>query len=278
MRMAAPPDDGSPPWRLGTPHDSLNRLASLLGTFVLKESNENEQSFVKKSLVPKHSGLLKLVSKDTANDSAFSFPCLSLMTEDHAGVEGLDQNQVQAKAALSLQRSMRISSVPRNARETEPVEPNSILKSAQTATDEALKVEDVPTAMLNNLASSFSLLVDARLRAYTTILARHGVSLAASSPEVEQEAIGAVARKLENLADIGSRISIDNMVTNFQPQSKQGVSRTVDNVEEIMIPLVMSAVLDISVPYEIEGHERVMIPLQAAGAIVGTFCFFKIVV
>lgn len=269
--MAPSADDTSPPWRLGAPHDTLNRLTLLLGTFVLKESDVNEQSFAEKALVPKHDTLLKLLWNDVTNDSPFSFPCLSLVTEDHATVDGAERNEVQAKAALSMAQTLTPVLMTEKAG-NEHVSQNSISEAADKCHCSALTWNDVPTAMINNLAASFALLVDARLRAYTTILARHGVALA-SAPQVEHEAIAAVERKLESLVDIGSRISIDNMVTTFQPQSKLAMSRCVDNggVVEIVMPLIMTAVLDTTIPKECEGQERVTVTLQAAGAIVGTF-------
>lgn len=274
--MAPSHDDSSPPWRHGTPHDALNRFTSLLGTFSLKESNKNEQSSAEQALAPKHDGLVKLLENDAKDGSSLAFPSLLLKEEDHTGVDGLERSEVQAKAARSMAKVLTPSMIPSRAfrptqNHVESV-PEQNVSEADVACHNVSKPCQVPTAMLNNLAASFRLLVDARLRAYTSILARHGVSLAIS-PEVEhrQEAVEAVERKLENLLDIGSRISINNMVTSFQPQSKLGISRTCeDGTEEIMMPVLMSAVLDITIPDEDDFHERIAVSLQATGAIAGT--------
>jgi len=278
----APPDDSSTPWRLGTPHDSLNRFTSLLGTFVLKESDVNEESFAQKALVPKHDAMMKLLTNEAKDDPSFSFPCLSLISEEDTAIGGLERSEVQAKAATFMGRSMRDTKIPcelssrlfsstENHVESSTGQQNVPADGACQSATAPMTPSQVPTAMLHNLAASFALLVDARLRAYTTILARHGVALAVSPEGLhKQEAICAVERKLDSLMDIASRISIENMVTSFQPQSKLGMSRCVDNVDEIMMPLIMSAVIDISVPRERNGHERVTVTLQASGAIVGT--------
>lgn len=286
------PDDSSPPWRSGTPHDSLSRFTSLLGTFVLKEGDKNTETLAQKALVPKHDTLKKLLANEAMDGSSLSFPCLSLTLECDTTVDGLEKDKVQAKAALSMARTLapqdrsagkesartKVSFSTGNRVEsgTENVRPDALCLSpdvsCQTSSEPMTSLADVPMTMLKNLAASFSSLVDARLRAYTTILARHGVALAVSPDgEHKQEAICAVERKLDSLMDIGSRITIDNIVTNFQPQSKLAMTRTVDGVEEIMMPLIMSAVIGLSVPRESDGQERVTIPIQASGAIVGTF-------
>ena len=286
VRTMAPSDDSSPPWRLGTPHDSLNRFTSLLGTFVLKESDNLEQSFAEKALVPQHDALMKLLTDEATEDTPLSFPCLSLVTADNEATEGLERSEVQARAARSMARYLTPGAKISRHFHVEPRETCTIISTPRTATPqdvvpaakcqsdstETMEMSEVPGTMLSNLAGSFALLVDARLRAYTTILARHGLALAVSPDgEHKHEAICAVERKLENLIDIGSRISIDNMVTSFQPQSKLGMSRSVDDsVEEVMMPLIMSVVLDITIPKENHGHERVTVSIQATGAIVGT--------
>jgi hypothetical protein len=45
-----------------------------------------------------------------------------------------------------------------------------------------------------------------------------------------------------------------------------------DGVGVVMIPLIMTALLDISIPKVDSGHERITVSLQAAGAISGTSC------
>lgn len=272
--MPPPNDDSSPPWRLGTPHDVLSRFTSLLGTFVLKESDEHDQSFAEQALAPKHDGLLKLLTNDATDGSSLSFPSLLLMEEDHTNVDGLERSEVEAKAALSMAKVLTPSGIPFRAENhvESDAETENIKEAYVSCHSHSFSPTQVPKAMLTNLATSFGLLVDARLRAYTTILARHGVSLAVSS-EVEhrQEAVEAIERKLDYLIGIGSRISIDNMVTSFQPQVKMGMSRTgKDGAEEMVLPFVMSAVLDITIPDKDDGHKRVTVSLQALGAIAGT--------
>ena len=276
------PDDSSPPWRLGTSNHSLNRFASLLGTFELKEDAEEAKKPVQTALVPNHDALNKLLVSGKsvgAEDCALSFPSLSLMEEDHHAAVGSDKHELQARAALNLSRPLRVTR--ENCSLPEVSSTNSYVESSYDAlaadNDSRVgSVTEVPSMMLKNLAGSFALLVDARLRAYATILARHGVALAESSEVPEdhkEEATCAVERKLASLLDVGSRMTINNMVTNFHSRPTLGMSSCVgDAVEAIMIPLVMSALLDITIPKVNSGHERVTVSLQASGVISGTSC------
>lgn len=288
----APPDDSPPPWRLGTASDSLSRFTSLLGTFELKEDTGEAKKPVHFGLVPNHEALKKLLvcgSSDEEDDCALSFPSLSLMEEDHHAAVGSEKHQLQARAAQNLSRSLTLdrkrslpegntnSCVESSYDTSEADTTSSKDKKTQPKLREAIgynNVTEVPTTILKNLAGSFALLVDARLRAYITILARHGKALS-ESPQVpeenREEATRAVERKLAGLLDIGSRMTIDNMVTNFHPRPKLGITSDVgDGIGALMIPLVMSAVLDITIPKVDSGHERVTVSLQAAGAISGT--------
>jgi hypothetical protein len=260
-------DDTPPPWRLGTPHDSLSRLTTLLGTFELKEANENCTDFTEQALVPRNfDAIAKFVTNVASLDSSLSFPSLLLM-EEHD--EGLERSEAHAKAAQSMAEPLTCKMPSRSIRPTDVSRRVSTKDENVHPAFSCHALSSVPKAMLHNLATSFRLLVVARLRAYTTILARHGVSLAID-PQVNKEAVQAVERKLDNLVEIGSRISIENMVTSFQPQSKMGMSRSREgSTEELLIPFIFSAILDVFIPDENEGHERVTVSLQAAGAIAG---------
>lgn len=283
------PDDSTPPWRLGTASDSLSRFASLLGTFELKEDAGEVKKPVQSALVPNHDALKKLLvcgKSVGTEDCTLSFPSLSLMEEDHHAAVCSIKHELQARAALNLSRPLTLSqehdSLPKVSTTNSYVE--SSYDALETDVDPKLKresfrvdcVTEVPSMMLKNLAGSFALLVDARLRAYVTILARHGLALAESSElpeEHKEEATGAVERKLASLLDVGSRLTINNMVTNFHSRPTLGMSSCVgDGVEAITLPLVMSALLDITIPRVNSGHKRVTVSLQAAGAISGTYC------
>jgi hypothetical protein len=238
-----------------------------LGTFELKEANENCTDFTEQALVPRNfDAIAKFVTNVASLDSSLSFPSLLLM-EEHD--EGLERSEAHAKAAQSMAEPLTCKMPSRSIRPTDVSRRISTKDENVHPAFSCHALSSVPKAMLHNLATSFRLLVVARLRAYTTILARHGVSLAID-PQVNKEAVQAVERKLDNLVEIGSRISIENMVTSFQPQSKMGMSRSREgSTEELLIPFIFSAILDVFIPDENEGHERVTVSLQAAGAIAG---------
>lgn len=121
--------------------------------------------------------------------------------------------------------------------------------------------------MLDNLASSFLTLTDARLRAYISILARHGVSLSACpalSEEEQKEGVFAVERKLETLIEIGTGLTIDNMVTFFRLEVSDGDS-------DLVTPLVMETTMDVCIPKTCGGSEIVTVGASAKGSIKASF-------
>ena len=80
-------------------------------------------------------------------------------------------------------------------------------------------IDDVPNQMLENLKESFGVLVDARLREYIKILARHALSLAECpglSKHEQEEGILTVKRKIRLLVEFGSRMEVHYMCTSFQ--------------------------------------------------------------
>jgi hypothetical protein len=262
------------PRRGNTPRDTLIKFASLLGTFRLKKAAEKPENPVESVFIPNNGSLARLFNdQETCEAPIGTFPSLSLMTmvgEQHMG-PGMHKDAVEAHAVANLARSLVVASDVSQCRvrggdsdDEKPLEP--------FFTDDLRKV---PNILLDNLSASFSTLVEARLRAYLQLLARHGVSVGNSSDlqDAERdEALQAIERKLSCLLEIGKSISIDNLVTTFGVAGKLVFPSKKDGLQKIMTPIGMAVGFDVSIPRLTPsgGFERVAIPVKTGGFITGT--------
>ena len=73
--------------------------------------------------------------------------------------------------------------------------------------------KEPPLQLLENAAESFAVLVDCRLRAYATFLARHAISLA---HKCESEGVLSIEQKVSTLLDAGKSIRATSMALQFQ--------------------------------------------------------------
>eukprot|EP00592_Proboscia_alata_P008578 CAMPEP_0194353276 /NCGR_PEP_ID=MMETSP0174-20130528/1600_1 /TAXON_ID=216777 /ORGANISM="Proboscia alata, Strain PI-D3" /LENGTH=654 /DNA_ID=CAMNT_0039121735 /DNA_START=151 /DNA_END=2115 /DNA_ORIENTATION=+ len=104
----------------------------------------------------------------------------------------------------------------------------------------------LPAAMLDNLVSSFGCLIDARIRAYAMILINHMRTTTTRQSECEA--------KLACLLDLGERIRIDAIVTNFHCTDDQNYRQNEFNDDissedsKTSIGLLFESVMDVSIP------------------------------
>eukprot|EP00545_Synedropsis_sp_CCMP1620_P007392 CAMPEP_0119014984 /NCGR_PEP_ID=MMETSP1176-20130426/10493_1 /TAXON_ID=265551 /ORGANISM="Synedropsis recta cf, Strain CCMP1620" /LENGTH=414 /DNA_ID=CAMNT_0006968241 /DNA_START=72 /DNA_END=1316 /DNA_ORIENTATION=+ len=275
--MAPVPED-QPPNHTST----VARIATLLGAFRLKNMPQNNR---------KNNGCLStLFSSESASDktgadsdSTCSVPSLLLKSLTHQEGEScssnsnqLDKIKVEEHASCNLSRML-------------VARPGNNKSSTSVTDDRTIVISELPLQMLDNLASSFLTLVDARLRAYITILARHGVSLSecpALSQEKQREGVQAVERKLETLIKIGTGVTIANMVTFFRLDE---ASVTSDNAEgdaqhqehqndennkhklTLSMPLVMETTMDVSIPKIDSGNQLLTVGASTTGTIKASF-------
>eukprot|EP00957_Ditylum_brightwellii_P071538 5438729-Ditylum_brightwellii.AAC.1 len=128
-------------------------------------------------------------------------------------------------------------------------------------------MQAVPCKMLQNFKSSFALLVDARLRAFGTILARHAQHYNRNEDEEDEGVLslrGATDRKLSALLQVGAHLTMDSAVTSFTlptaPQSAQHyhptpTTTTTTSAKEdegdcpqVSLPLTFEAIVDVGIP------------------------------
>lgn len=265
--------DNQPP----TNKRTMSRVATLLGAFRLKNMPQKNK---KKN----NDGCLSTLF--AAADSNCSVPSLLLTslthpnssTTHHHDGSPEDKLKVEEHASSNLARILLA-----RRRSTNSTQSSSTGQNNDSSTTTSPVISELPLQMLDNLKSSFLTLVDARLRAYITILARHGVNLSECpglSQEEQQEGVLAVERKLETLINIGTGVTIDNMVTFFHLEecknSNDGDAGD-DNQQqqneqyEVTMPLVMETTMDVSIPKIGSGSQLLTVGASAKGSLKGKF-------
>lgn len=239
---------------------TLDRFTTLLGAFRLKELRHERDNDVSNCL-----------STLFSSDSEFScsVPSLLLTSLSHkSGVlhthGGEDKNKIEEHASSNLARPLVSTMKTRGIAETTAPTTGTV-DFPENVPDELVTISEIPNLMLENLRSSFLTLTDARLRAYISILARHGVSLSkcpALCDEEQREGVLAVERKLEALIKVGTGLTIDNMVTCFRLDEWDGEG-------DGSIPLVLETTMDVCIPKISGGEEIVTIGASAKGSVNG---------
>ena len=144
-------------------------------------------------------------------------------------------------------------------------------------------VSQAPSAMLRSLASSFSSLVDSRVRAWTLLLLRHSLSsgdeqsrnrlltLLATSNRIDLSAI-VTNFKVIHVKPSGKMVSDEQLQENHancsngnEEASASGTKVTKSDNFESVLPLILESAIDVI----IEGH-RLTVNLKAPGVISGT--------
>jgi hypothetical protein len=241
---------------------ALARFATLLGSFRLKELHQRTTKDM-------NDCLSTLASQES--DFSCSVPSLSLTSLSHSnGVNhphrGARKNAVEEHASSNLARSLVATGTTEKTRATVATHMDS---TPNVTCEEFVTLSDLPHQMLDNLAGSFLTLTDARLRAYISILARHGVSLSscpALSRDEQKEGVLAVERKLETLIQVGTGVTIDNMVTFFRLDNSQSEQ------DDKGFPLVLETTMDVCIPKTCGGDQIVTVGASAKGWITGTSC------
>ena len=133
--------------------------------------------------------------------------------------------------------------------------------------------DEVPELMLSNFCSSFSTLMNSRLRAYASFLARHALTLA--SEHEDEGAIG-IEQKLEAMLGIGSQIIVSSSSSQLVvgetplPQKPEQADPEDGTICQEM-PMEMKISIDISLPHARQGDDNVSMTtsFQASGKICG---------
>ena len=270
-----------------SPEEVLAALTGLLGLNFLKEDFEKplqKNSPHDWSLIPwEPSSTNPAVTSEEDNEIPYvnfsSFPSLSL--EKRSEGEQLDpdnasfgnREDVEAHVSSLLSRPILVSNA--NSNEVNEVED----EDAQEEFFMAAEIDKVPNMMMQNFFDSFSTLLNSRLRAHATFLARHGLSLLKTSVENNdnelEEGIVGVEQKLETMLEIGRLVSTNAIATSFQakaenatavPQQEDGE----ESISKVSIPLTMDVSIDISLPRPGGGPSKVVtVSFHTTGSITG---------
>ena len=241
-----------------THKSTIARFATLLGAFRLKKYPQNTKN---------NDGCLSTLFS-SASSASCSVPSLSLTSYHHhteGGCHSHDEakQQVEEHAASNLARPIDAKPA-RGTDSTVKLQNVTTTDTKNTTSTTTTMIHQLPLKMLDNLASSFLTLVDARLRAYITILARHGVSLSdcpALDAEEQREGVLAVERKLDTLLEVGSGVAIENMVAFFRIEPEAVEQTTKDG--GVRLPLVMETTFDVAIP-EVAGGGTQLVTVAAA--------------
>lgn len=241
--------------------------AQVLATFASKLGVSDRSE--KTSDVKAQSMLVWEDDDDTGDFS--SFPSLSLEETPgnfHSGVFH-NRGDVESHVESLLSRPILLGNEQdRDCSIADPYEGDSM--------DEFFvkSLEEVPKLMLENFCTSFSTLMNSRLRAYASFLARHAVSHArCSKTEEERECLALLEHKLDTMLHIGHQIAVEDLVSEFVVDPEQCSERldSDDAFFQASIPLKMKISLDILLPHlETDRRDETLkVLFEASGNICG---------
>lgn len=140
------------------------------------------------------------------------------------------------------------------------------------------QLNEVPKLMMSNFCTSFATLMNSRLRAYTSFLARHALSLARSSQtEQEKDGVVGIEHKLETMLAIGSQVSTGSVSSEFSiHQSHIPEVLPIEGDEkdcQVSMPLKVKICVTIALPHvkEADGNESMEVFFETTGKLCGIF-------
>jgi hypothetical protein len=198
------------------------------------------------------------------NPLRFSCPALSLAHKDHLDMDHSSRKEAERYAVSLLSRPLLVG-------ETE---------HANEVGFPCVGLPEVPAVLLRNIYESFAMLVDSRLRAYATFLARHCDTLARSKKKNLHSAAPVVGvfnveQKLGTLLGLGSRIEASSMRTIFEVAETGADDDEEDKRDEGLqhksssLPLRMKAVINLVVPGPSGEVDTLSVTHKTTGVISG---------
>lgn len=140
------------------------------------------------------------------------------------------------------------------------------------------QLNEVPELMMSNFCTSFATLMNSRLRAYTSFLARHALSLAkCSKTEQEMDGVHGIEHKLETMLAIGSQVSTGKVSSEFTIDKSHNPKvlpiEGDDKDCQVSMPLRMKICVTIALPHvkEADGNESLEVFFETTGKICGMF-------
>lgn len=126
----------------------------------------------------------------------------------------------------------------------------------------SLEDEDIPERLLQNVYESFAKLVHSRLRALSTLIARHGLKEKKNAEQVES--------KLQGLFQVAGAVYAEEMITRFECHEE--VDLEDDSSEGVVLTFRVS--LDLVLP-TLDGEDQIVkIGLACPGEIQGREHFY----
>jgi hypothetical protein len=207
--------------------------------------------------------------EDMSNGFDFSsFPSLSL--KKNAGsvksddvMRSNNKEGVESHVASLLARPILVSNDPEKRLEEDDDD------DADEFVEES--IAKVPQFMQKNLVYSFSTLVQSRLRAYATFLARHGLSLAATTKPSEglEDGVVGVEQKLETLLEIGNLVALGDVNMTFTGRQDQVSTKSEDDDLTVSMPLLLKVSISVLIPTLEGGPECHTVDIDCSGCVTG---------
>jgi hypothetical protein len=239
--------------------NALVEIASLLSTFHLEKELE----------LPRVQEFSSEIEDECGREIMVSCPCLSLHhgKDGHCGASNhcADRKHAEDHAVCLLARPLK---VPKEDEEQEEAEPKFIVaRSAR--------------ALVQNIYSSFAVLVDSRLHAYTDFLARHALALkskkyasdAAEESFLNDAAVRGIEEKLAMILATRGQVEADTFVTRFELQT-EGMALLDGTKSSAVLNFVVDA--DFAVPRPHGKKEVVSVSFSTTGTITGTCIVFRV--
>lgn len=252
--------------------ETLANLAAQLGVSTTTKTSSTKNNTSSNSL---------LVLWEDEDDCDFSsFPSLSLEESSgnyHTGTF-INRGDVETHIESLLSRPILLGKQEEQKQDDEEDEEEE--DSSDDSLDEffASSLEAVPKLMLTNFCTSFSTLMNSRLRAYATFLTQHALSLAT---ENEVEGVMGIEHKLETMLSIGSQVTAGSLASDFvvvdmdlhdtEVVTTENNDQDDDDTFEVSLPLKADIRINISLPHvnEGDGNEFMKVSFQATGTIYG---------
>ena len=270
----------------------VSKFASLLGTKALSPDRTTTMASTLTSMTDSSTvvgrELMKCVSKTVKHHEVIcSLPSLDIQTPDEDGNSSMPVlpevgEHFESDGALDSTTTSTTEKSPGGGTGSgsgggKPHMEASVLDSAAEASTKAAHVEQkaaqslgavtswtkssvmyAPGAISNNVADSFSSLVDSRVRAWTLLLLRHSLSTGDS---------GSRSRLLSMLSSI---IKVNSAKTTFRtlplPESAANQPKEAD----VILPLLLEVDMQVSIQ-----QQNDTVTLRAPGTVAGTYQHFR---
>lgn len=205
----------------------------------------------------------------------FSCPALSLAHKEHLDMDHSSRRQAERYAVSLLSRPLLVGE-----KEDDEEDSSTTTEASEIVGFPCKGLPEAPAVLLRNIYESFAMLVDSRLRAYATFMARHCDTLARSKKNIVNSstatAVGVrnVEQKLVTLLGVGSRIEASSMRTIFEVTA----TTTTDTLEEddedlkhksYSLPLRFEAVINLIVPGPSGEVDNLSVAQTTTGVISG---------